>query len=66
MIGYRFKITTKETGELLSTGMFTASHEMTRVEQVALLHECTHKAFINRGDYINIEIIKHYEHQRSN
>lgn len=58
MTGYRFKITSKDSGRILMTGMFTTRHEINHDEQIAFLHEYTHGEFINREEYINIEINK--------
>lgn len=56
MIYYRYKITSKQNGQILGTGSFKVHKKMNETEQLFFLHEYTNGMYLKKEPYINIEI----------
>ncbi len=57
MYSYRFKITSKQNNSVIGTGEFKSSKEMNEHEKIVFFHQYTHKAYLNKENYLNIEFI---------
>lgn len=57
-IKYRFKITSKQNGNILGTGLMTSSRLLDKTEQINLFHNMTHRQYLNSESYANVDIFK--------
>ena len=56
MMGYRFKITSKQNNSILGTGRFITSLKMANERQLSFFFFYTHGRYLGKEDFINIEI----------
>lgn len=55
-IRYFFKITSKQNKAVTGTGNFKVSKKMNTPDQLIFFHQYTSGAYLNKEDFINIEI----------